>query len=76
MKPMSQGTNKRMMMSTATTKFSTGSADLIRISKPGWSDRIGLPISRYNEVVYPRYKILFEDLWRKEISKLIINNEF
>ena len=49
--------------STATTKFSTGSgADLIRISKPGWSDRIGMPISTYNEVVFPRYKILFEDL--------------
>lgn len=51
-------------MSTATTKFSTRSsaADLIRAQKPGWSDRIGLPISTYNETVFPRYKILFEDL--------------
>jgi hypothetical protein len=27
-----------------------------------WNPRIGLPISQYNEKVFPKYKILFEDL--------------
>lgn len=27
-----------------------------------WNPRIGMPISTFNEGVYPRYKIKFEDL--------------
>ena len=27
-----------------------------------WNDRIGLPISTFNEKVFPRYRILFEHL--------------
>jgi hypothetical protein len=30
--------------------------------KNTWNERIGLPISTFNEKVFPKYKILFEDL--------------
>jgi len=52
----------RRLISTASTKISRNSDNLIRLQKTGWSDRIGLPISTYNEKVFPRYRILFEHL--------------
>ena len=27
-----------------------------------WDKRIGLPLSKYNESVFPKYRVLFEDL--------------
>jgi len=62
-KPMSAKTivNQRFI-ATASTRNSMNSDNVMRLQKTGWSERIGLPISTYNENVYPRYKILFDHL--------------
>lgn len=60
---LTASTNSRRFMSTASTKVSRNSENIMRLQKTGWSERIGLPISKYNETVFPRYKILFDHLW-------------
>eukprot|EP00347_Sterkiella_histriomuscorum_P008727 403343983 len=55
-------TNKRMLSTASTNKGSRNSDKNMRLQKTGWSERIGLPISTYNQTVFPRYKILFDHL--------------
>ena len=54
--------NRRMISTASTNKESRNTDNMIRMQRTGWSERIGLPISKYNETVFPRYKILFEHL--------------
>ena len=62
-RPMtSYNTIAQRQSTNSSTKGSRNSIDMIRMQKTGWSERIGLPISTYNESVYPRYKILFDHL--------------
>lgn len=53
------GTTGSNFYNTVSTK---SSASLKLKHRKNWNERIGLPISTYNEDVFPKFKILFEHL--------------
>jgi hypothetical protein len=60
----STGNLHKAMASTGSNFHQTTStrSSLDKKLKPTWNQRIGLSISTYNEKVFPKYKVLFEDL--------------
>ena len=63
--------NSNRLLSTASSKATRNSDILLRNTKTGWSERVGMPISTYNEKVHNRYKLMFEHLWEEKST--IIN---